>query len=158
MDKINWCIKQKNGLELKETNSNLSDEYINKAKISLKTMRDIEDREWKIITTYYTFYSALYAILIKIGIKCEIHNCTLEFTKKYLYNYFEEEEIDFLKKVFQARINAQYYINKNVPDETYKEMKKRAPLFLIKCKEILSKITETEINNIRDKLKNDNML
>jgi len=33
--------------------------------------------EWTISTSYYAKYFAIYALLSRIGIKCEIHDCTI---------------------------------------------------------------------------------
>ncbi len=45
---------------------------------------------------YYSMYYSLYAILMKLGIKCEIHSCTLEFMKFSLSQYYLEDEIDII--------------------------------------------------------------
>ena len=152
MDKIDWCIKQKGGISLVEQNSNLADAYIKKAEDSLETMRTSIARDWKIATAYYTMYFSLYSILVKIGVKCEIHSCTLEFAKNFLKEYFSEEEIDFLADSLKARIDAQYYVNRKVADKQYNDMIQGVPTFLVKCKSIIQKLNEKKINDMRNKL------
>ncbi|MEN6379840.1 MAG: hypothetical protein ABFD15_09720 [Methanofastidiosum sp.] len=44
-------------------------------------------KEWKIATAYYTLYFSLYAMLMRIGVKSEIHSCTVDFVKEYLMNF-----------------------------------------------------------------------
>ena len=153
MDKINWCLKKKEGISLIEQNSNLSEAYIKKAEDSLKSMDINIVKEWKIATAYYTVYFSLYSILMKIGVKSEIHSCTIEFIRIFLYDYFSEEEINFIEDAQRLRIDSQYYINKNIPNQKYNELLENAPNYLIKCKTILRKINENEINRIRNKLK-----
>lgn len=153
MDKIDWCLKQREGIALVEPNSNLAEAYIKKAEEALESMRVNIIREWKISTAYYTLYFSLYAILVKIGIKCEIHSCTLEFARQFLKDYFEENELSFLKDSLKARIDAQYYVNRNVPDSQFDEMLQRAPEFFVKCKSIVQKLSEKKISEIRAKLK-----
>lgn len=63
--------------------------------------------------------------------------------------YFTDEEIEFLEDSLKARIDTQYYINRNVPDKQFQNMIKNAPKFLIKCKRIILKLKEDEMNNIR---------
>ena len=155
MEKIKWCLKVKNGIESVEPNDNLAHAYIKKAEESLEAMRLTKgSRDWHVSTAYYTMYFSLYSILIKIGIKCEIHSCTLEVMKTLLPAYFNEEEYKFLNKSLQSRIDAQYYVNRTVADEQLENMTKRAPKFLVKCKDILFKLTESEIRDIRDKISN----
>ena len=153
MDKIKWCLNQKGGISLLEPNSNLSEAYIKKAEEALESVRINKIRDWKISTAYYTMYFSLYAVLMKIGVKCEIHSCTIKFTKKLLKEYFDEHELEFLADSLKARVDAQYYVNRNVPDQQYEEMIQKAPLFLIQCKGIILKLTEQKINEIRSNLK-----
>jgi len=105
MVEIKWCLKAKNGLELVEPNSNLSEAYLKKAEDSLKSVELNKVKEWKIVTAYYASYFSVYAILMKLGIKCEIHSCTIEFAKQFLNNYFTAENLNFLEESFKARID-----------------------------------------------------
>jgi len=149
MDKIKWCAGKKEGLSLIEPNSDLANAYIQKAEEALESMRVNIVKDWKISTAYYTIYFSLYAILMKIGIKCEIHSCTIEFAKRFIKDYFQESEFDFMEKSLKARVDSQYYIDRTVPDEQYHQMIKKAPEFLVKCKSVIIKLNEKKINEIR---------
>ncbi len=156
MDKINWCLKKKGGISIVEPNTNLAEAYIKKAEDSLESIQVNVIKEWRISTAYYAMYFSLYSILVKIGIKCEIHSCTIEFASKFLKNYFTKADIDFLEDSLSARIDAQYYVNRNVSNEQYQKMVKKAPEILVKCKNILIKLSERDINEIRSKIKTAN--
>ncbi|MEW6222503.1 MAG: HEPN domain-containing protein [Candidatus Hadarchaeota archaeon] len=134
-----------------EPNANLANAYIKKAEEALESMRVNVIKDWKISTAYYTLYFSLYALLMKIGVKCEIHSCTIEFARRFLNEYFNEEELEFTKDSLRARIDSQYYVDRTVPDAQYDEIVKNAPEFLVKCKSILSKLNEKKINEIRKK-------
>ena len=153
MDKIRWCMGKKEGLSLIEPNSNLAEAYIKKAEEALESMQVNIIKDWKISTAYYTLYFSLYAVLTKIGIKCEIHSCTIEFAKRFLREYFTEEDLDFTEDSLKARIDSQYYVDRTVPDEQYNKMIKNTPEFLVKCKSILVKLNEKKINEIRMEFK-----
>lgn len=154
MEKIRWCTKLKDGIRLDEPNENLCKAYIKKAEKSLQATSSLkENREWAISTSYYSMYFALYSILVKIGIKCEVHACTIEFMKRFLSEYFTKEDCTFLEKAMKARIDVQYYVDRTVSDEQYRKMLKEAPLFLVRCKGILSKISEREVMDIRKEIK-----
>ena len=139
MDKIKWCVGKKEGLALIEPNSNLAEAYTKKAEEALESMRLNTIKDWKISTAYYTIYFSLYSLLVRVGIKCEIHSCTIEFAKQFLREYFK------------ARIDSQYYVDRTVPDSQYNKMVELAPEFLVKCKSILIKLNEKKINEIRKK-------
>jgi len=57
-----------------------------------------------------------------------------------------------IKKSMKARTDTQYYSDRNVSDEFYLRIIKETPMFLIKCKGVLNKLTETDINKIREEL------
>ena len=152
MDRIKWCIRVRNGIELIDPNSNLAEAYLGKAEESLETMRLVESRDWKISAAYYTMYFSLYAILMKIGIKCEIHKCTIECMNFFLTDHFDTEEYRLMKESLGARIDAQYFIDRNVTDTFFKDMMRKAPEFLVKCKSVVLKLDERKIAQIRTKI------
>ena len=154
MDKVEWCAGKKGGLSIIEPNSNLAEAYIKKAEEALESMRINIIKDWKISTAYYTIYFSLYSILMKIGIKCEIHSCTIEFTKRFLKEFFSEEEFEFAEDSLKARTDSQYYVDRIVSDEQYSLMIKKAPEFLVKCKSILIKLNEKKVNEIRKQFQN----
>jgi len=134
-----------------ESNSNIAEAYIKKSEEALESMRVNIIKDWKISTAYYTLYFSLYSILTKIGIKCEIHSCTIEFAKRFLRDYFNEKDLNFIEDSLKARIDSQYYIDRTVPDEQCNKMMMKSPEFLVKCKSILIKLNEKKINEIREK-------
>lgn len=150
MDKIKWCAGKKEGLRLIEPNPDLAEAYIHKAEGALESMRLNVVKDWIISTAYYTFYFSLYSILMKLGIKCEIHSCTLAFAKRFLQEFFSEEELNFLEDSLKARVDSQYYIDRTVSDEQHVLMVKKAPLFLVKCKSILIKLNEKKVYGLRN--------
>ncbi|MEA2003961.1 MAG: hypothetical protein U9O53_03295 [archaeon] len=48
------------------------------------------------ITAYYACYNALYSILMKCGIKSEIHDCTIELMDFF---DFEAKDIEFITQL-----------------------------------------------------------
>ncbi len=152
MKDIGWCFRKKSGISLVEPSKNLADSYILKSEDSLKEITNSQSKDWKVITAYYSMYQALFAVLARIGVKCEIHECTIKFMRKFLLKYFTEEECGFIKKSCESRNNVQYYTNKEITDSQRDSMIKKSPEFVVKCKNILQKITEQEINSIRSEV------
>ena len=97
-------------------------------------------------------YFSVYAVLMKIGVKCEIHSCTITFAEVFLKEYVTKDEIKLLNKSMKARIEVQYYTNRNVSDSLYNEMIEKAPKFIARCKDIINKLTEKEIQEKRSKI------
>ncbi len=150
MDQIKWCMQQKKGIELVEPSDNLRDAYLIKAEDALDTLKTSKSRDWQLTTAYYTIYNGLYSLLMKIGIKCEIHSCTIEFTKRFLKDHFSPQDFELIDKAFSARIDSQYYVNRQVPDQNYDLIMKKTPAFLVKCKNIV--IDQKEITEIRARI------
>lgn len=152
MDQIKWCVDQKKGINLVEPSDNLRDAYLIKAEEALEVLRATKIRDWQLTTAYYAMYHGIYSLLMKIGVKCEIHACTIEFTKRYLNKHFTTADIFLIDKAFRARNDAQYYVNRTVTNEDYNAIMKMAPSFFVKCKNII--LDQKEINEIREKIKN----
>lgn len=88
---------------------------------------------------------------MKIGIKCEIHDCTISICK-----LLEEEKIiplgysDQLKKDKKLRIDNQYYLKNRDVHLNYDKLVE----FVLKIKDLNDKITREKIEEIREKLRN----
>lgn len=147
MDKIEWCVKR--GMCLVKPNSNLANAYVKKASEALESISLNTVRDWKISTAYYSIYFSLYAILMKLGVKCEIHSCTIEFAKRSLNEFFSDGDLEFFEDSLKARIDSQYYLDRTVSDKQYNMMLTRAPDLFVKCKSIIIKLNEKRIEEIR---------
>ncbi len=150
MDQIKWCLGQKKGIKLVEPSENLREAYLIKAEEALETSRASKSIDWQLTAAYYTIYHGIYSLLMRIGVKCEIHSCTIEFTKRFLKDHFAAEEFELIDKAFSARIDSQYYVNRKVPSLNYGLIMKEAPAFLVKCKNLV--LEQEEIENIRSKV------
>lgn len=151
MDKISWCLKK--GMELVEPNENLSEAYIRKAENALRASNALKDnKDWEVSSAYYTQYFGVYSILMKIGIKSEIHSCTLAFMNEFLED-FTKEEIDFITRSKKARNDIQNYSDRNISDELYEMIINDTAMFLVKCKHVLKLINDPKIEEIRTRLR-----
>jgi len=153
MVSIEWCKKTKNGLELIKPNKNMSRSYINMAEESIKSLIKVESNIWIATMSYYIFYYSLYALMLRIGIKCEIHSCSLEFMEKCLERFYDKKDFDEIIRAFKARINLQYYADRPVDQKDIDDSQRDCKKFFIKTKDLLVNITEKEINYIRSDFK-----
>ncbi len=146
---IAWCLKTKNGIELVEPSKNVADAYIQKAETCLQELRTVKTKEWKITTAYYTMYFSLYALFMRVGIKCEIHSCTIASMPLFFFDYFTKEQFLFMKDACTARNDAQYYVDHVVSEEIQQKMEKEAPLFFLHCKHLVVSLDEKSVEKIR---------
>lgn len=153
MKDIKWCLNTNHGMELVEPNENLSKAYLKKAEGSLEVSSILKGkREWEITSAYYAQYLGIYAILMRIGVKCEIHSCTIAFMKEFLTDYFTKEDVKLISKSHKGRNDLQYYSDRSISEELHLKIINNTPLFLTKCKQVLSEINENEIILIRNKI------
>jgi uncharacterized protein (UPF0332 family) len=99
-----WCFKQKRGIRLIEPNQNLTKGYLKKATDALNTMTatmQINETEWTATTAYYARYFALYALLMKIGAKSEIHDCTINIAQLLANNNILQQKL--IDEIEQAK-------------------------------------------------------
>jgi len=154
MVNIKWCLGIRNGLELIEQNKNMSYSYLEMAKESLDMIKNVsQSKIWKASTCYYTMYYSLYSLMMKIGIKCEIHSCSLEFMKQFLKSFYSENEVELIKKAFDVRNNLQYYPDKLMKNFDLLNIEKGTVEFFVKTKSIISEISESQIDEIISKLR-----
>ncbi|MFP4523188.1 MAG: hypothetical protein ACLFNM_01410 [Candidatus Woesearchaeota archaeon] len=152
MKKIQWCKDKKEGIQKKVPNDNLANAYLHKAIRALKTSKEITDYEWKITSSYYATYFAIYSILIKIGIQCEIHSCTLAIAQKILYKEFSKEDIQLTQTLYLLRNKTQYYISTTKQIKEFEKIKKRIPQFISKSKHIQQQLTQKRKEEIIQEL------
>lgn len=148
---LNWCKKQKEGIKLIESNENLAGEYLRNAEETLFILREINGKSnmWSETMKYYFEYFCIYSILMKLGIKCEIHDCTIKLSRFLVdLGTIPEEFFVSIKKDKDLRIDNQYYLKNRRLEINYENLS----TMLLKTKEVLNKLTSEEINDIRGKI------
>ena len=152
MKKISWCKNQNKGIKLVEPSDNLSKEYYKTAEESLRVLKNIQNIQsniWLATTKYYTEYFAFYSILMKLGVKCEIHDCTIS-----LADFLEKEKINpkgttkTLETDKELRIDNQYYLKNKPVNIAFNKISE----FIISIKETLDNLSKEKIEELRLKL------
>ena len=137
-------------MKLIEPNDNLAEEYFKNAEETLRVTNLIKDsgsNMWLATQKYYTEYLSAYSLLMKIGIKSEIHSCTIEIIR-----VLEKEKIiDFnfskiLEEDKELRIDNQYYLKNRPVDFNSRKLAE----ILLKIRKILSTLPQEQITKIRD--------
>lgn len=153
---IKWCKKQNKGIRIQEPNERIAKSYLQMAEESIEENSKVTSNIWQASTTYYICYYSLYAFLQRIGIKCEIHQCSIQIMKEFLKEQFNKEDTELLEETFKIRNELQYYANTNIPKNKIKETSIKAKEFFTKTKKIINTITDTEITTIINQLKTPN--
>jgi uncharacterized protein (UPF0332 family) len=152
MVSINWCSNQSKGIKVVEPNDNLAESYLKMAQNALGTMN--RERKYNSIfavsACYYSMYYSLYSVLRKIGIKCEIHSCSIKFMEVLLLDYYTKDDLELIKKAFDARDTMQYYADKVVDQKDIDEIINNASYFVSKSKGAVQKVIKMYTRARRD--------
>lgn len=152
MEKIIWCKKQRGGIRIIRPNNNLAKEYFENAEESMKVLRSIHSTRsnmWLATTKYYIEYFAAYSILMKLGIKCEIHDCTIEVVK-----FLEKQGVmkmglgKILEDDKELRIDNQYYLKNRPVLIDFANLSS----FLVSVRDVLDSIDYRTIEQVRTAL------
>ena len=150
VNKLRWCFGKKE-VKLIEPNENLVNEYLKSAEETLLVLKDIKGKSnmWLATTKYYCEYFAVYALLMKLGIKSEIHDCTIEIIK-FLekQNVIERGIAKILENDKRLRIDNQYYLKNKKVFVDYNNLRD----LILEIKEIINTITNEKIEEIRRKI------
>jgi len=103
---LRWCLKQSKGIRLVEPSENLANAYLRKSRNALKSMElnaQADIAEWSVSASYYAKYFVIYALLSKIGVKCEIHDCTIKLFEYLFRDSVSSELIRELRRSKEHR-------------------------------------------------------
>ncbi len=152
MKKISWCKNKEGGIKIQEPNDNLSQEYYENAEESMRVLKSIKETKsnmWLATTKYYIEYFAVYSVLMKIGIKSEIHDCTIA-----LAEFLENEDViekgtsKILEDDKELRIDNQYYLKNKFVDVDFGKLSD----FMLSIKKSLEKLNNEKIRELREKI------
>ena len=152
VDKLRWCFGKKE-VKLIEPNENLAKEYLKSAEETLLILKDIKNKSnmWLATTKYYAEYFACYALLMRIGIKSEIHDCTIEIMKFLEKNgVIDKGTSERLERDKELRIENQYYLRNKKVSVDYDELRD----FILRIKEIINTISDEKVKESRNKIEN----
>ena len=157
MGKIAWCRRQRGGLKLIEPSSDISDGYLKMAKDSLDVMNREKDKSlvFGVSAGYYSLYYSLYAVMQKIGVKSEIHSCSIFFMKNLLKEFYDLADVELVELSFNLRNTLQYYVGRDVSQEKIIFLWESAYSFYVKSRDIVAGLSEKKINEIREKFENE---
>lgn len=151
---LKWCTRQKKGIKIIKGSINLQQAYIKKSEESLKSM-EVNAKagigEWVISTSYYAKYFAVYALLSRIGVKCEIHDCTVSVFEYLFSGEIPEQSLQDLQQAKNDRIETQYYTSTIQIDQ--EKLIADTKNFVLQIQEIIDKLNKPRIAALQSKLK-----
>jgi uncharacterized protein (UPF0332 family) len=128
--------------------------YLEKSRNALRSMEvnaqaDIE--EWTVSAAYYAKYFAVYALLSKIEVKCEIHDCTIGLFGHLFSTVEYHNLVRELKQSKDDRVDVQYYsreLKVNLAD-----FMQQTKQFALRIEELIDGLNTKEVARLQKKLR-----
>ena len=149
-----WCLKQSKGIRIVKPSDNLLKAYLQKSRNALKSMEinaQVDLVEWAVSASYYAKYFAVYALLSKIGVKCEIHDCTITLFEYLFSDSIPREIVKDLRDSKGNRVEAQYYTQEISVDLEQVITKTRQ--FVLEIEKIIDSLNADKLSELQRKLK-----
>ncbi len=143
-------LSKEKKLELVEPSEEIKESYIKKSEsnlISAKILLENDKLEEAVALTYYSMYHMLTALLFKAGIKCENHTGSIILLRE-LFS-LDNSEILTAKS---ERVDKQYYTDFKIKKEEVIAAIKNAEMFNGQLIDFISRISNLDIANYRQKL------
>ncbi|MBI2144806.1 hypothetical protein HYU18_00625 [Candidatus Woesearchaeota archaeon] len=148
---LTWCGKQPKGIKLIEPSDDIADEYFETAKQTLDVIKAVpaSSNVWLATTKYYLEYFTVYGLLMKLGIRSEIHDCTLA-----ICSLLEKEGLlakgtyDLLSDDKKLQTDNQYYLKDLPVTIDYEQLVN----FYLTIKNTAEKLTLQQKTSIREKI------
>lgn len=108
---IKRCAKQRRGIRLVDRSERLLRAHRKKSRDAIVALRAVVESgvgTWAASASYYAKYHAVYALFMQVGIKCEMHDCTVAAFRAAFDDPALEGLADDLAKSKEVRVAAYY--------------------------------------------------
>lgn len=153
-DYLKWCAEKDKGIKIIAPSENLVRAYLEKSRTAIKSMEvnaNAGIAEWVVSTSYYARYFAAYALMSKIGVKCEIHDCTIALFSHLFSDSIPSHFIKEFKQSKDDRVDMQYY-PKEAKINT-EQLISQTKTFVLQMEEIIDGLNTEKIAVLQNKVK-----
>jgi uncharacterized protein (UPF0332 family) len=109
--------------------------------------------EWGISASYYARYFAVDALLQRLGIKSEIHDCTIALFKDLFRNMVPKDLISEFERAKADRVEAQYYTEQLVVNT--EKIIEDTKNFVLEIERISDGLNQQKVGALIDKARQD---
>ena len=151
---VTWCLKQERGIRLVAPSDNLVKAYLEKSHNALKSMEvnaQANLQEWAVSASYYAKYFAVYGLLSKIGVKSEIHDCTIAVFGYLFSTTGYDQLVRELKESKDDRVELQYYSRQLKINLT--NLMQQTKQFVLRIEELMDGLNAEKVAGLQQKLK-----
>ena len=156
-DRFDWCREQRRGIRLVKPSISVCEAYLAKSESALNVLvsaREKDEPDWVVTTAYYAKYFALYAVLARCGIKCEIHACTLTAAERLLVDngLMAKQLHEDILEAKDLRVEMQYYAYQSYDKNAVTRQAGSSPDFVLAMRALTERLDERTIDKVRERV------
>ena len=151
---LRWCLSQTRGLRLVKPSQNLVKGYVEKSRSALRSMSVNAKAgiiEWAVSASYYAKYFSVYALLSKVGVRCEIHDCTIAVFQYLFGGVVSRNLVQEFRRSKEDRIETQYYTREVRVDLS--QLMRKTRNFVLDIEKIADGLSPARIAILQNSLK-----
>lgn len=152
---IRWCAGQKRGIRMVEPSECLRRAYAGKSRDSMRAMQNSIDQglgDWAYSASYYAMHFSAYAVLMKAGIRCEIHDCTIALIGHLFGESIDAGLVEDFERAKKMRVEAQYYTAVTGPVEDAGRLTATTCRFVLAMEDLADGLNSNGIEDARARL------
>lgn len=153
---IRWCARQKRGIRMVEPSECLRQAYAGKSHDSMRVMQNCIGEgmgDWAYSASYHAMYFSAYAVLMRAGIKCEIHDCTIALIGHLFGGSIDAGLVGDFEKAKKMRVEAQCHTAVTGPVEDADRLASSTCRFVLAMEELADNLNRDGIEDARARLR-----
>ena len=153
---IRRCARQKRGIRMVEPSECLRRAYEGKSRDSLRVMQNSIDEgvgDWAYTAGYYAMYFSAYAVLMKAGIRCEVHDCAIALLGHLFGDRVDAGLVEDFEGAKKMRVGAQHYTGVSGPVEDPGRLAAGACRFVLAMEDLAENLGADGIEGARSRLR-----
>lgn len=153
---IRRCAGRKRGIRMVEPSESLRRAYAGKSRDSMRAMQSSIDQglgDWAYSASYYAMHFSACAVLVRAGIRCEIHDCTIALIDHLFGEGIDAGLVEDFERAKKMRIEAQYYTAVAGPVEDPGRLAATTCRFVLAMEELADGLNRDGIEAARARLR-----
>ena len=153
---IRRCAGQKRGIRLVEPSECLRRAYAGKSHDSMRMLQSSIDQgaaDWAYSASYHAMYFSAYAVLMRAGLKCEIHDCVMVLIGRLFGDSIDAGLVGDFKTAKKMWVEAMYYTTVAGQVEDADRLTATTRRFVLSMEELADCLNNEEIEAARARLR-----
>ena len=153
---IRRCARQRRGVRLVEPSECLRRAYAGKSHDSMRAMQSMMGQgagDWAYSASYHAMYFSARAVLMRAGIKCEMHSCTIALIGHLFGGSIDAGLVGDFEEAMKMQIEAMSHTTLDGPVKESDRLAATTCRFVLAMEELADGLNNEEIEKARARLR-----